>query len=623
MKVSTKIGASLLLLLNFLLLHYIVSSIPLRFDLTSEGIYTLSDSSKDLLSKVEDPISVDLYSTRSIADLPPWFKTFAARVEQMLEQYERSSGGKLRLRVIDPEPDTEEEEQAIAAGLHGQEIASGDRVFLGMVVAQGDKEVTHPFFDWNRENFLEYDISKLIYEVQQFTKPKLGLITSLQLQAPPYPTMPGQQPPQEQYIIEQLEATFEIAAIEQGASELPNDLDLLAIIHPQDQSEELLYAIDQFALSGRPIFLALDPASVQMREQSRQMQMMGQGMGQGASSDLPRLLESWGLQYDPSKVLVDQNIGLAQGNFTQPAWLVFDGDHTNRDLLPSSELQGVLLLEAGALTPTEGATTTWEPVLTTSADAAQLEAMLLQFTQPTELLKQAEPVGEAVAVAGMLTGEAATAFPEGDPGAATDEPQGDDVETDADAASSNPDHRDSGNITVFAISDTDWLLDRFSIERINFLGMRNVRRMNDNQTLAANFMEYLGGSEDLIGIRGKGTTNREFEVVKAMEVEAQKAYQAKLQAVEEELAQISQKISQIISEQQGSGVIYMTPEIEAVLQENREQEAALRAERRTIRRELRQGIERLGTILGAINLLWAPVGLAIFGILYSRSRKQK
>ena len=44
MKLSSRIHATVLILVNFLLLHYIVSSIPLRFDMTAENAFTLSSS---------------------------------------------------------------------------------------------------------------------------------------------------------------------------------------------------------------------------------------------------------------------------------------------------------------------------------------------------------------------------------------------------------------------------------------------------------------------------------------------------------------------------------------------------------------------------------------------------
>lgn len=598
MTLSKKITAAVLIFINFLLLHYVVSSLPIRFDFTQEGIYTLSDSTKTLLEKVEEPISIDFYSSKSIADLPSWFKNFSDRVEQMLEQYEKASGGLIRLNVIDPKPDSSEEERAIAAGLTGTEIPNGDKVFLGMVVAQGDAESIQPFFNWDRETFLEYDISKTIYETQLITKPRLGLITSLPLMAPPYPAMPGQPAPTNQFVIDQLSAQFEIVPIEATASALPADIDLLAVIHPKELGEDLQYSIDQYALSGKPIFLALDPSSAMEREQGRQQMMMGQ-MSQPTPSDLPKLLSAWGIEYDGSHVLTDQTNSLAQGRYLQPTWLLMRGEFVNRDLLPSSELEGVLLLEAGKLAHDEEATTKWEPVLTTSADTGQIESMMMQFTEPSQQLRQAKPLGESVAVAGLLTGNAQTAFP--------------DREAEGQIA--------SGDITVFIISDTDFLLDQFSVQRVNFMGMQQIQKLNGNLDLSTNFVEYLGGSRDLIGIRGKAGAARPFEVVQKMEAEAQKLYQAKLEVVEAELQETSSKLGELLSEQTGSGIIYATPEMEELIDQNQKKQAALKSQIREIRSGLRQGIESLGTTIGAINLLWAPIGLLIFAILFNRMRK--
>ncbi len=611
MKPTTKLFACLLIVVDFLLLHYIVSSIPLRFDLTQENIYTLSDGTKEILQKIEDPVTVDFYNSRSLGDLPPWFKTFADRVEQMLEQYERASGGSLELNVIDPKPDSPEEDRALAAGLNGQEITNGDRVFLGLVVSQGDAEKTIPFFNWDRETSLEYDISRAIYEAQLISKPRLGLLTSLPLQAAGGPTMPGQPPQEDQYFVEQLAANFEVVTIQSSDEELPENLDLLALVHPKDIGDALLFHIDQFALSGKPTFLALDPSSALEREQTQRAMMMG-GMSPTAPSDLPKLLAAWGIEYDPAKVVLDPNISIAQPNFVQPAWMIFQDEKINRDLLPSSELGNVLVAEAGALSLSEDATASWEPILTTSEEAATIHATSLQFAAPDTLMGQSTPLETAATVAGMLTGQISTAFPDGPPADETPEPE-----------TQNPTPASEGEATIFIISDTDWLLDNFSIERINFLGIRQIRPLNDNTTLAANFTEYLGGSQDLIGIRSKGRTARAFDVVEAMEAEAQKDFQAQADAVEAQLEQINARLSELVQQQQGSGLIYATPEMQEVIEENQAQQVKLRAELRKIRRELRSGIESLGHTIGTINLVWAPLALLAFGLYFSRLRKRK
>ena len=112
--------------------------------MTAGNSFTLSVSAKSLLSKVEEPVRFDFYRTRSVEGLSPQIKmhiqNFGDRVEQMLRQFERAANGKIILDRIDPEPDTPAEENAIAAGVHGQSLPNGDTIFLGLVISQGDSE---------------------------------------------------------------------------------------------------------------------------------------------------------------------------------------------------------------------------------------------------------------------------------------------------------------------------------------------------------------------------------------------------------------------------------------------------------------------------------------------------
>ena len=624
MTLSKKIHATILILVNFLLLHYIVSSLPIRFDLTETGNYSLSQGSKEVLGKIEDPIDLDFYTSKSLKDLPTGFAAFATRVEKLLQQYERASKGMLRLNIIDPSPDTEEEEAAVAAGLRGVPIsANGDSVYLGAVISQGDSQKSIPFFDYNQADHLEYEISKLIHEVQQLAKPRLGIISTIELQAPPMNPMmmmQGQQQQPDQYIYTQLSANFEIESIETSASELPKGLDVLAVIHPQELSDDLLYAIDQFALSGKPVFIAVDPSSFNGRMRSRQMQMMGGGQ-EDQSSDLPGLFAAWGIEYDASQVAMDLNQALSQGpgpDSKNPTLIALSGASINADLLPASGMDNaVWFLEAGSLKLKEGASAAWTPVLSTTEQGSSVQTMMLQYAQAQQLIRQAASGSETLVVAGLLTGEIQTAFPEGRPAQSPDN-----EENPAESPEPAAPQLKSGKATLFIAADTDWLLDQFTIQRGNFLGMSTIQPMNDNQALAANFMDYLAGSQDLISIRSKGRVNRNFDVVQAMELEAQKEFQAKLQSIEERLQATSGKLQELISQQQGSGLILATPEMQAVIDEQRAEEAKLKSERRQIRHDLRRGIENLGRVIKTVNLLWAPVALALFGLYFSRMRKR-
>jgi len=621
MNLAFKIHATVLMLVNFLLLHYIVSSIPLRFDLTAENTFTLSDSTKTLLAKIEDPIRFDFYKTESVEGLSPQIKmhiqNFGDRVEQMLLQFKRAADGKIIFDAIDPKPDTPEEENAIAAGVHGQGLPNGDSVFLGLVISQGDTEHVIPFFDWNKEGFIEYDIAKAVFEAQQLAKPKLGLITSLPLKAPPfYSMMPGQPPQEDQYIITSLESSFNLEMIEASATELPKDLDMLALIHPIGLSESLLFGIDQLALSGKPMFVAVDPSSLFLRSQQQQnpMAMMGRP-NSNTSSDFQRLFSAWGIEYTSSEAIGDPNLAYSQQSNIQPTWLVFGESNISEDFMPVADLNAVLLLEAGSFKLSEDSELTLEPILETTEGVGSISGMMLQFFQQGALLNQLQSSGEKRTVAGILKGEFTTAFPDGNPQAPEEDGETEDGE--------EPEQLYTGQGNVFIIADTDWALDQFSIRRQNFLGMISIQPINDNLAMGTNIIEFLGGSKDLIGIRSKGTETRAFDRIQAMEIEAQKQFQIKLQEIEDRISQTNQEIMKLVGQQQGTGLIIAGPELSKALQELRENEANMRSERRIIRRELRKDINALKWKIVSLNIGYVPIGLVLFGFLFHRMRKQK
>src|SRR3954470_24283695 len=249
MKFGSKSIAIVLLLVGLILVNYLASSIPVRYDATAESIYSLSSGTKTMLGKVEEPVTLDLYFSKDASGLPIAYKNYAARVQEMLRQYVRASHGKLTLNVINPQADTPQEEKATAAGLTPQvSQQGGDQFFFGLVVTQADQQKNIPAFSPQREQFLEYDLSKLIYSVQQIDKPKLGLLTSLPLQGTSPQEMQmmmmmRRQPQPGQFVIGEWEQSFTIVKVEATATELPAGLVALAVIHPQNLSTKLQYAI--------------------------------------------------------------------------------------------------------------------------------------------------------------------------------------------------------------------------------------------------------------------------------------------------------------------------------------------------------------------------------------------
>ncbi len=626
MKPSAKVTAIGLLFVGLVLINYLASQLPFRGDATAENIYTLSPGTKSILGKIEEPITLDFYYTRNAEGVRIDYKNYAARVEEMLRQYQRAARGKLILNVINPEPDTPEEEAAARAGIQPQVFpGSGSQIYFGLAATHADLQETITAFNPRREQFLEYDLSQLISSVQVFEKRRLGLISSLPLKAPPFNPMMqqmGQRPQPDQFIIGEWERNFDVLPIEPTATELPDHLDVLVVVHPQDLSPKLQYAIDQALLGGTPVFLALDPSNEYFKRQANPQMMMMGGGAPNVTSDLPDLLSAYGITYVSGSITGDLEYAaqVQTGNgqiSTFPHWMQLPQEAFNQEVTPTAQLNSMVLIESGHLALASGSDLTFTPLIHTSDQAGDIPPAVLQVGMGDNIAGELSVSGQQT-LAALVTGTFHTAFPDGPP-------QDSESTTESDGADSSavaPAKAD-GQATLVVIADADWLMDDYSVRRINLFGMQAAEPINDNLAFASNLVEYLAGSSDLISIRTKGSSQHPFTVVRAMEADAQQRYQEQLQALEARLSDVQQQLSQLQSQVGDNGTLVASPEVAASIADYQAQEAEMRRERRDIRRALREDIDALKRRLIFLNLFAAPVLLGAFGIWFYRARSRR
>jgi ABC-type uncharacterized transport system involved in gliding motility auxiliary subunit len=633
MKPGIKLLAVALLFAGLVLVNYLASSLPSRLDLTAQKIYTLSSGTKALVAKIEEPVQLDLFFSRSSTTLPISIKNYAERVREMLGQYVRSARGKITLNVIDPKPDTPEEERATAAGIAPQTWpASGEQFYFGLVAIQAEQQKVIPALVTDREQFLEYDLSQLLYQAQLVDRRKLGLLSGVPLRPEmDYMAMQSGRMPQNQMVISEWEKTFEIVPIEATAEVLPANLDVLAVIHPQNLSSKLQFAIDQFLLAGKPVFVAVDPSSRYFRARGNQMAMMG-GPTPNVSSDLPVLFKGWGIVYDPQSVVGDPVEAMPVGGISPgsvvryPIWLNVTKDYLNGTALPTSQLESMLLVEAGSFSLKDGSGLTLTPLLESSAQSGTLMGMAVGMTPPEELGRQITPSGKKV-LSALIQGKFPSAFPDGLP-AEPVKPEAKPEEkkpgsTPAAAAKTPPALKASvTKSTLLVIADTDWMFDDYSVRKLNFLGTTAAEPINDNLDFAANALDFLSGSQDLISIRGKGISLRPFKVVEDMEIKAQQKNQEQLTSLEEKLRKVESQLTELEGKKTEGGRLVATPEITKAIDDFRHEQVKLRASRREIRKSLREGIAALENRLLILNLFATPVLVGCFGgWFYYRRRK--
>lgn len=641
MKPGLKALAILLLFAGLVLVNYLAANLPLRLDATAGKIYTLTPGTRAILARVGEPITLDFYFSRDSASTPIQVKNYADQVLEMLHQYVRASGGRITLNVINPEPDTPEEEKAAAAGLQpiNSPDSGGDPVYFGLAATQADKHAALPSFSSAREQLLEYDLSLLISDVGRVDadKPKLGLITSLPLQGTsPQETqmmmMMQQQPKPGQYVATEWAHNFNLQAVQSDADKLPDNLDALAVIHPQNLSPKLQFAIDQFILSGKPVFLAVDPSSQYFKRQGGQQMMMG-GPQPGVSSDLPLLLNAYGIGYNAQAIVGDPlNSTKVRTSRTgavsdMPTWLSLDKDSGNAQSPATAQLKSFFFVEAGSFNIKAAPGVTVTPLIETSDQAGDLQAAMLQFAPPDEIARQITPSGKKT-IAAVLQGKFKTAFPDGppkDPAPAPDAPKP--AEAEKKAATQNPEPKtqnlteSKSSSTLLVVADTDWLFDDFIFDpdarQAGYLMPRN-----DDLDFADNALDFLTGSTDLLSIRGKMPAQRPFKVVQEMEATARKKFDAQLTALEARLNEVQTKLSALQTKKTEGGRLVATPEMQKAIDDFRTQQAGIKSEQRDIRRTLREDIDSLGRRLLWINLLATPLAVGCFGLWFHRSRRR-
>ena len=151
----------------------------------------------------------------------------------------------------------------------------------------------------------------------------------------------------------------------------------------------------------------------------------------------------------------------------------------------------------------------------------------------------------------------------------------------------------------------------------------------DNAAFVLNAIENLSGSNDLISLRSRGTSNRQFIVVNKLRMRANQQFLRQEQALQDKLTATQNRLAELEGRRAAQAKLgaqpqeLLTPEQEAELEKFRGELVSTRAQLREVQRRLRQDIDRLGNWLAAINTLLVPLILGITAVLLAFLRRRK
>jgi ABC-type uncharacterized transport system involved in gliding motility auxiliary subunit len=606
--------------------NLIAGAVKTRADLTEGKLYTLSPGTKAILKKIDSPVEVRFYFSQSETRVPSQIRTYASEVEDLLEEFRDASGGKVRIRKIDPKPDSDAEEAAQADGIEGQPMGPfGDSFYFGLVVSL-DPEKVPVILQLERERLLEYDIARAFGQVISTNKPLVGVMTALPMFGQPMNPMMmrmGQQGQRPWVFIQELKRDYTVRQVPMDVEKIDDDIQVLVVAHPKNITDKAQFAIDQFVLRGGKLLALLDAMGFLDREQQQPNNPLA-GMMPGAGSSLPKLLSAWGVTFDTTKVVADlsftKKLAFNQQEAPQdrPTFLFINPDGINKEDALTGQLDNLLFPEAGAFTGTPATGLQQTVLLHTTKKSELVDGMTARFS-PQKTMSEFKSSDKEHPLAIRLKGKFKTGFPEGKPAAAPVE--GEEKKDEKKPADDSLKESKTESVVIL-VGDADFLYDVISFDQ-QMLQFGVANPANGNFAFAQNMIEQLSGDVNLVGTRSRGALRRPFTVVQKMQAEAQDEFRETITKLNAEREATQARLRELQGKKEPGQRLIASPEQMAEINAQQKREREISREIREINKRLRERTESLENKVKWGNIAGMPALVAAAGIFLALIRKQR
>ncbi len=597
--------------------NMIAAAFPFKADWSQDGAYSLSKEAGEFAAGLKKNAEIRFYVSASSPQMPENFKRYAERVEWLLRSLCEASQGKLTLRVLDPEPDSADEQAAALEGITPVKIHTGDRIYLGLSVSCADKCLSLPFLSLQRENLLEYEIVRTILNAVSQNRPKVGVMSAFKVMGDQitdgFSALDPDKPKVFEhawYVITELARDYDLIPVALDTAEIPSDLSALLVIHPAGIAERALYALDQYLMNGGRMAVFLDPRSFYAVLKMRS----DYSFSEKITSTLSPLTSAWGITYDTEMIAADLLYAhrrvLPDRMVTNPAALELSGDAIVREIPGMAAFSAVSMWFASPLniTPAEGVRS--EVLLKTSPNSQMVSTYVAE--RPELVIRNFKPGGKSMPLAVHLTGDFPSAYPKGAP-----------LVMDSSHKHLN---RSGGKGEVFLFGDSDMLFNDLCVRQTpDAYGQTTLVRLNDNTALLQGIMEQLTRSNRFLSsIRSRNPMNRPLTRYNEIRARAEMNYKDRIQELEQELRSAAGRASRIrASLGTSQGEIRLTDEQKKELREYNAKTAQVKRELKEVRKQLRADLNRLDTWLRAVNLAAVPLLVALAGLIWACLRFSK
>ncbi len=550
----------------------------LKSDWTEDRKHTLSPNTLRVLEELERDINIQYYVSKSENILPTGLRGFSTRVEDFLRDLSEQSGGKVHLKVLDPQPDSPAEDSAIIDEIRGIPLSSEVSFYFGLSVNCGTQRLSIPFLDPARESELEYNVIRRIHAASLRKKLKVSLLPS---KLP----LSGTSGYSQWYLLDVLEKQFDIKLLLPG--EWDPETDILMAIHPLPVEESVQEKIEDFLHAGGKIIASLDPGAFCLK----MFDIVP--TAENNQSSWPELIQMLGLDYRDEYVIIDFNMAteVNRGEGLQKLPFALDVSHAsvNPNHVITENLSWLHLPGTGGFTfnPATARTFSMTPLIFTTPDAflrhTSKVADLPNVIQSPDI-QQGAPYIMAALFEGKISSEAA-------------------------ARRAGVPAQDSKIVLTL---DADFFADPFIGSFDTIQEERQFFPRGDNFAFFQESIGYLSDQDILRDIRKRSIKARPLTYIIETQAKVEKEYRPRLRALIAKAQETSQRLQQ---ERPGSS----RAEGEALLSQQRaekyedlkQQHRAVRQELRALRHQKRIEVERVKS-----QIIWANTTIMpLLGIL--------
>jgi len=605
-----------------------------RWDASEGKVYSFTNSTRPIFEAIDEPIIARVYFSSTLGEASPRHALFFQRVRDLLEQYSAISGGMLRVEYHNPAPFSDTEDRAVGFGLQAIPLGNIGAVgYFGIAATNStdDQEVI-PFFNLERESFIEYDLTKMVYTLSNPDQRVVGLITSLPVEggvASRVPGMPGQPTPP-WILMDQLRDLFEVQTLDTEIERVPSDIDVLLLAQPAGLSEAATYAIDQFILAGGRALVLVDPNSESANPQG--------GAGDADLTGIRKLMRGWGVTIKDNTIIGDlETATRVNTSFAgRPvisdyvAWMGLNNDYVDSDDAITGDVKTLNFATAGSIELVEDTSLLVHRLVWTSPDSMEISTdKVLGLPDVVALFREFISSGKERILAARITGPAVTAFPSGGPlieRTSVGEDLNIDDDTKAARTEAEPTHLTNsvGEIQIVVVADSDIMADRFWVQESNFFGQRLLVPTADNGAFLINALENLTGSPGLSSLRARGQTVRPFVLVENIRRDAEFEYRSTEELLLGRLEELQKQVADIQLVEEGAENSLLREEDKIAIEGYRAEILATRQELRAVQRALQQDIDRLERWTKVVNIAGVPIGFALvlIGLAWARRIRQ-